>query len=65
MAFLRIVTTACVIGLIAFLAGFIGPMVFTPGANQGPMLGIFLTGPLGFIAGLFVGWWREKSRAHC
>jgi len=29
-------------------------MLFMPDANQGPMLGIFITGPLGFIGG-FVG----------
>jgi hypothetical protein len=63
MAFMRIFRTACVFGLIAFLAGFVGPMVLTPGANQGPMLGIFITGPLGFIVGLLVGGRREKSRA--
>ena len=29
-------------------------MTFGPGANQGPLLGIFITGPPGFLAGL--GW---------
>ena len=46
---------ALVVGLVSFLGGFIGPMIFTPGANQGPLLGIFFTGPLGFIVGAIVG----------
>ncbi len=42
---------ALVTGSIGFLAGFFGPIVFTPDANQGPLLGIFVTGPLGFLLG--------------
>jgi hypothetical protein len=38
-------------GAITFSAGFFGPILFTPHANQGPLLGIFITGPLGFILG--------------
>jgi hypothetical protein len=45
----------CLIGGIGFLAGFLGPMLLVPDANQGPMLGIFITGPLGFLLGLFSG----------
>ena len=44
-------TGAVVTGAIAFCAGFFGPLIFAPGANQGPLLGLFITGPLGFIAG--------------
>ncbi|MBI5550871.1 MAG: hypothetical protein HY911_05130 [Desulfobacterales bacterium] len=46
---------AILIGSIGFGAGFFGPMIFTPGANQGPLLGIFFTGPLGFIIGGIAG----------
>jgi hypothetical protein len=46
---------AVILGVIGFLGGFIGPMIFTPGANQGPMLGIFITGPLGVVIGAIVG----------
>src|SRR6266542_2468038 len=42
---------AILLGGIGFTGGFFGPMIFAPGANQGPMLGIFITGPLGFILG--------------
>ena len=45
-----------VVGGIAFAAGFFGPIVFAPDANQGPLLGIFVTGPLGFVAGVAAGW---------
>ena len=30
-------------------------MIFTPEANQGPLLGLFITGPLGFVAGAIGG----------
>ena len=42
---------ALVTGAVAFSAGFFGPMIFVPGANQGPLLGIFITGPLGLMLG--------------
>ncbi|HEY2250647.1 MAG TPA: hypothetical protein VGH74_06285 [Planctomycetaceae bacterium] len=46
---------AFVIGGIAFLAGFAGPILLTPDSPQGPLLGIFITGPLGFIVGALIG----------
>ena len=51
---------AVVIGGVCFLAGFVGPMIFAPDANQGPLLGIFFTGPLGFTFGLILGWFAPK-----
>jgi hypothetical protein len=47
---------AVALGAIGFAGGFFGPMVFAPGANQGPLLGIFITGPLGTAIGAAVGW---------
>jgi hypothetical protein len=44
-----------ILGIIGFVGGFVGPLIFTPDANQGPLLGIFITGPLGFVVGLIVG----------
>lgn len=44
-----------ILGVIGFLGGFLGPMILTPDANQGPMLGIFITGPLGFLTGAAIG----------
>ena len=43
-----------VCGLFTFVVLFIGPMLVTPGANQGP-LGGFLFGPLGFALGAIIG----------
>jgi len=44
-----------IVGGIGFCAGFFGPMVFAPDANQGPLLGIFITGPLGALLGAIGG----------
>ena len=46
---------AMVIGAIGFIGGFFGPMVFAPGANQGPLLGILITGPVGVLIGAIGG----------
>jgi hypothetical protein len=43
------------LGGIGFVGGFFGPMLFAPSANQGPMLGIFITGPGGFLLGAVAG----------
>ena len=55
---------AAVLGAIGFCAGFFGPIIFAPGANQGPLLGIFITGPLGFLLGAVGGvvYWLVKGR---
>jgi hypothetical protein len=54
-----------IVGSISFAAGFFGPIIFSPKADQGPLLGIFITGPLGFIVGLIGGGllWRFRVRA--
>jgi len=54
-----------VIGFVFFISGFLGPIIFTPESNQGPLLGIFVTGPLGFILGIFVGqtiWFKSSKK---
>jgi MFS family permease len=42
-------------GTIGFVGGFFGPMLFAPDANQGPMLGLFITGPGGVVFGALAG----------
>ncbi|WP_353199918.1 hypothetical protein [Sandarakinorhabdus sp.] len=42
-------------GAIGFVGGFFGPMLFAPDANQGPMLGLFITGPGGVVFGALAG----------
>lgn len=60
-----ILSGALLIGAIGFSGGFFGPIIFAPGANQGPLLGIFITGPVGFILGAISGgvYWHLRSRA--
>ena len=42
-------------GGISFAAGFVGPLIFAPNSNQGPLLGILFTGPIGFVVGVVLG----------
>lgn len=60
----HIILGAVTIGGIGFAAGFFGPILLTPGANQGPLLGIFITGPLGFLLGAIGGaiYWFTRNR---
>jgi hypothetical protein len=55
----RILRTAakggCLLSAIGFIIGFVGPIIFAPDSPQGPMLGIFFTGPGGFVLGLLIG----------
>ncbi len=53
---------ALLLGAVGFALGFFGPMILAPGANQGPLLGIFITGPGGFLLGLAWGLWRALRR---
>jgi hypothetical protein len=56
-----------VVGFIGFAGGFFGPLILTPEANQGPLLGIFITGPLGAAAGAIIGAlvsWRRGRGEH-
>jgi hypothetical protein len=46
---------ALVLGGAGFAAGFFGPIVLRPDANQGPLVGLFITGPGGFVLGLALG----------
>jgi hypothetical protein len=58
---------AVIVGVVAFAIGFVGPIIFMPESNQGPLLGIFITGPLGAITGAVigavVGWRRSGARS--
>lgn len=55
---------ASLVGGIGFCGGFFGPMIFAPGANQGPLLGLFITGPAGFFLGAvggLISWWLKRK----
>ena len=60
----RIAAWGFSVGLVCFLLGFVGPIIVTPDANQGPLLGIFITGPLGTLAGFAIGVIRELMGRH-
>jgi hypothetical protein len=45
--------------VMAFLAGFVLPLIFTQ-SNLGPVLGIFITGPAGFVLGCIGGFVRTR-----
>jgi hypothetical protein len=53
---------AAILGGLGFVAGFFGPMIFAPEANQGPMLGLFITGPAGVVIGAIAGAVYAKRR---
>ena len=55
--------TGLILGAIGFVAGFFGPILLAPDANQGPLLGIFITGPAGAIFGTLIGVAVAKFRA--
>ena len=46
---------ALALGAVGFACGFFGPIALNRGANQGPLLGIFITGPGGALFGLVAG----------
>ena len=55
---------AAVLGSTGFALGFFGPMIFAPQANQGPLLGIFITGPGGAVLGAVLGLVYGAMRAR-
>ncbi len=46
---------ALLLGAVGFCAGFFGPIALNPDANQGPLVGILITGPGGLIVGAILG----------
>lgn len=58
-----IFTAAFVVGGLSFAAGFFGPIFFSD-SNLGPLLGIFITGPIGFFAGALLGLVRSIIKAE-
>jgi hypothetical protein len=40
------------VGTAGLAIGFVGPLVIYPKSNLGPLLGILVTGPLGFVVGV-------------
>jgi hypothetical protein len=46
---------AVLLGAAGFAAGFFGPMLLNPSANQGPLVGLLITGPGGAVLGAALG----------
>jgi hypothetical protein len=53
---------ALVVGAVGFCGGFFGPMIVAPDANQGPLLGLFITGPVGVLIGAVGGFIYARAR---
>ncbi len=55
----------CLLGLAGFLLWSCGLILLGSDANQGPLTGIFITGPLGFTVGTVLGalYRRPQARA--
>ena len=51
----RVVLWTASVAVVGFLAGFFGPVWFAAQSPQGPLLGIFTTGPVGAVIGSLVG----------
>ena len=60
----RVILGGVILGGVGFIAGFVGPILLRPDANQGPLLGIFITGPLGFVVGAAAGWISTRFRGR-
>jgi hypothetical protein len=58
----QVVAWTMAVGGVSFVAGFAGPLLLS-NANQGPLLGIFVTGPLGFLLGALGGALRVSNQS--
>lgn len=50
------------IGGVAFAVGFLGPILLSPQSPRGPLLGLFFTGPVGFMLGVIAGLTQARRR---
>ena len=53
----------CLVGGVGLVLGFVAPLALAPKASLGPLLGILLTGPLGFVVGALtaVAGWPKRA----
>ena len=50
------------LGFVGLMYGFISPMFNVPNTGQMPLVGIFITGPLGFVIGGIVGYIHGSNK---
>jgi hypothetical protein len=55
---------AVLLGGVGFAVGFVGPMILDPTSGNGPLLGIFVTGPAGVVVGTIVGVVQSARRSR-
>jgi hypothetical protein len=55
---------AALLGGIGFAVGFVGPMILDPTSGNGPLLGIFITGPAGVVVGTIIGIVQSLRRSQ-
>ena len=60
----RMLFCGLVLGATGLISGYYGPLRLNPGANAGPLLGIFFTGPLAVSVGVFVGYITARLGAR-
>jgi hypothetical protein len=64
----RAIQYGLIVGALGFCLGFFGPMLLDPTSGNGPLLGIFITGPVGGLIGALAGLCREiasrRSKSH-
>jgi len=64
---LAVLSGALIFGGLGLSVGLLGPIIFASDANQGPLLGIFITGPLGCVVGAIIGyiyWSRHRQSGN-
>jgi hypothetical protein len=59
----NIIKSAMLIGGISFAVGFVGPLLFSS-SNIGPLIGIFITGPIGGMVGVIWGIVKSSRNAN-
>lgn len=55
MIVLNVLSIGTLLGMTGVISGFYLPIILDPCANDGPLLGIFYTGPYAFVFGILVG----------
>jgi hypothetical protein len=59
----RVLRSALLVGALAFTAGFVAPLILSR-SNLGPLLGIFVAGPVGALAGALWGLMRAATHSN-